>query len=201
MDFMPQEIQSVLKRMEREDAEDRNIEDRPREDRMFTLHPDTSVLIHMMIQCANCKNLVEVGVAHGYSTVWLAHAAKLTGGRLTSFEINPRAIEIAQRNLAETGLTDLVEFVEGDALETVKSYEGPFDFVLMDCWEWLYVDLMDIIVPRLRPGGMIVADNVSPGGEESDRFIKTLHEHPAMETVSVPIGREIEVCVKMLGGE
>ena len=195
---MKPEVLKVLRRMEKEDDEDRKIPDRPREDRMFTLHPDTSQLIHIMIQSAGCKSLVEIGVAHGYSTIWLAHAARITGGRLTSLEINPKNIERAGRNLTEAGLADMVNLVLGDGRETLRTIKGPIDFVLMDCWEWLYVDLLKLIVPMLRPGGLLAADNVAPGHTESDRYIQALRDDPRMETISVPIGRNIEVSGKSL---
>ena len=195
---MEEQILCVLHRLEREDAEDRKAVGRPREERMFTLHPDTARLIHIMIQSARCKALVEVGVAHGYSTIWLAHAARITGGRLTSLEVNPKSIEIARRNLAEGGLSDMVDFVLGDGRETLRTINGPIDFVLLDCWEYLYVDCLNLIAPILRPGGLLVADNVTPGTPEADRYIQALKEHPLMETVSVPIGRNIELSLRRL---
>ena len=194
-----EKILRVLHRLEEEDAEDRETLSRPREERMFTLHPDTAMLIHIMIQSAGCKKLMEIGGAYGYSAIWLAHAARITGGRLSTLEINPKLIEIGRRNLAEAGLADMVDYVPGDARETLETLETPLDFVLLDCWEWLYVEILDILAPKLRPGGILVADNVNPGHSDSDQYIQALHEHPLMETVSVPIGREIEVSMRRLG--
>jgi len=193
-----EKILRVLHRLEAEDDEDRRTLSRPREERMFTLHPDTSRLIHIMIQSAGCKRLVEIGGAYGYSAIWLAHAARITGGCFTSLEINPKLIEIGRRNLEEAGLADMVESVQGDAKETLDTLETPLDFVLLDCWEPLYVELLNIIAPKLRPGGILVADNVLPGHPDSDQYIQALHGHPLMETVSVPIGRGIEVSTRRL---
>ena len=191
-------ILRVLHRLEAEDAEDRLDLSRPKEERMFTLHPDTSRLVHIMIQSAGCKRIMEIGAAYGYSAIWLAHAARITGGRLTSLEINPKLIEIGRRNVEEAGLADMVDYVPGDARETLDTLETPLDFVLLDCWEPLYVEILDTLAPKLRPGGILVADNVNPGNPDSDQYIQALHEHPLMETVSVPIGREIEVSTRKL---
>ena len=194
-----EQIWRVLHRLEAEDAEDRRTLTRPREERMFTLHPDTARLVHIMVQSAGCKRLVEVGGAYGYSAIWLAHVSRITGGRFTSIEINPKLIEIAKRNVAEAGLADSVEFILGDAREILPTLEAPLDFVLLDCWEWLYVGFLEIIAPMLRPGGLLVADNVNPGTrEDSDKYIQALRDHPLMESVSVPIGREIEVSARRL---
>ena len=91
---------------------------------MLALHPATARLAHIIIQAARFKNLVEVGVSHGYSTVWLADAARMTGGRLKAIDINPRSIDIGRRNLTEAGLADWVDFVVGDALEVLPGLEG-----------------------------------------------------------------------------
>ena len=165
---------------------------------MLTLHPDTARLVHIMIQSINAQKLVEIGGSHGYSTVWLAHATRITGGRFTSLEVHPKLIEIAKQNVAEAGLADRVEHILGDARETLSPVEGPLDFVLLDCWERLYVELLDPIAQKLRPGGLLVADNVMPGHEGSDEYIQALADHPLMESVSVPIGKQIEVSARRL---
>ena len=180
----------VIHRMEEEDTEDRRIRSQQGKEKsqepMLTLHPDTARLCHIMVQSICAQRLVEIGGSYGYSTVWLAHAARITGGQFTSLEVNPKLIEIAKRNVAEAGLTDNVTHISGDARETLVSVEGPLDFVLLDCWEplyvelpldfvlldcWepLYVELLDLIAAKLRPGGLLVADNVIPGREGPSR--------------------------------
>ena len=164
-----EKILRVIHRMEEEDVEDRRTRSqqsgKPSQEPMLTLHPDTARLCHIMIQSICAKRLVEIGGSYGYSAVWLAHAARCTGGQFTSLEVNPKLIEIAKRNVAEAGLTDNVTHISGDARETLVSVEGPLDFVLLDCWEPLYVELLDLIAAKLRPGGLLVADNVIPGRE------------------------------------
>jgi predicted O-methyltransferase YrrM len=191
------QIERVLSRLEKEDDEDRRLLNRPREERMFTLHPDTSSLLHILVQSTGAKNLVEIGVAYGYSTIWLAHVSRLTGGRLSSLEINPKLIEIAEQNVAEAGLSGQVDFVLGDARDTLNSIANPFDFVLLDCWEWLYVEMLEVLAPKLRPGAIVVADNVHPGQEDSDRFVAAVSAHASFQTVYVPIGRDIQVSMKV----
>ncbi len=197
-----EKISRVIHRLEEEDTEDRRIRTEqgkdPNREPMLTLHPHSARLCHIMVQSICAKRLVEIGSSHGYSSVWLAHAARITGGQFTSLEVNPKLVEIAKQNVAEAGLTDNVTFIAGDARETMSSVEGPLDFVLLDCWEPLYVELLDLIASKLHPGGLLVADNVIPGREGSDEYIQALTDHPLMETVSVPIGKEIEVSVRRL---
>ena len=84
-----EKVWSVLQRLEAEDAEDRRTRNRPAGEAMLTLHPDTARLVHIMIQSINAQKMLEIGGSHGYSTVWLAHAARITGGHFTSLEVHP----------------------------------------------------------------------------------------------------------------
>ena len=107
----------VIHRMEEEDTEDRRIRSQQGKEKsqepMLTLHPDTARLCHIMVQSICAQRLVEIGGSYGYSTVWLAHAARITGGQFTSLEVNPKLIEIAKRNVAEAGLTDNATHISG----------------------------------------------------------------------------------------
>ncbi|MDP7619469.1 MAG: class I SAM-dependent methyltransferase [Dehalococcoidia bacterium] len=199
---MDQRILRVMRRLEAEDAEERAAVGGPgavpHEERMYTLHPDSSRLVHILVQAAGCRRLVEVGGSHGYSSLWLAHAARLTGGRLTSLEVSATNVEIARQNLEEAGLSDLVEIVLGDARKTLRAVHGPLDFVLLDSWDDTYVECLGIIVPLLRPGGLLVTDNVTAGEPGTAPLVMALEDHPLMETVNVPIGRDIQVSAKTL---
>ena len=208
---MNEEALRVVKRLEREDTENRKRSselnlphakylERP-EEKMLALHPDTARLAHIIIQAARFKNLVEVGVSHGYSTVWLADAARMTGGRLKAIDINPRSIDIGRRNLTEAGLADWVDFVVGDALEVLPGLEGQVDFVLLDCWEDVYVPCLKRIVPQLRPGAILFADNVTPGMPESDEYVEALSQYPQLESLYVPIGLDLEISIKSLSAD
>jgi predicted O-methyltransferase YrrM len=164
---MDPSVRQVIDRVEKQDAADREERAagvvRPPEEGLWALHPDTARLIHIIVQSAGYKKLLEVGVSHGYSTLWLANAARATGGRLTALEDNPASVEIAQQNLEAAGLSGVVDFVLGDARETLQEIEKRFDFVLLDCWDWLYSEILPHVLPVLRPGGLLVTDNVTPG--------------------------------------
>ena len=198
-----EKISRVIHRLEEEDTEDRRIRTEqgkdPNREPMLTLHPHSARLCHIMVQSICAKKMVEIGSSYGYSSVWLAHAARITGGQFTSLEVNPKLVEIAKRNVAEAGLTDNVTFIAGDARETMASVAGSPRLCL--------ARLLGTVVCRASrpnclkscvPGGLLVADNVIPGREGSDEYIHALTDHPLMETVSVPIGKEIEVSVRRL---
>src|SRR5689334_23684527 len=113
----------------------------------FLIHvgPDTGKLMHMLVVSSGSKTLVEIGASYGYSTVWLADAARTTGGKLHSLELSANKVKYAQARLEVAGLAEYVEFHVGDAQETLKVLPGPFDFVLLDLWKDLYIPCFDLV--------------------------------------------------------
>ncbi len=183
----------IVDRIEREDIADRELRARGEEgyepeEGFWALAPETARLLHVLIQTTAASRLLEVGVSHGYSTVWLAHAAKMSGGQLTALEYNPRVMEIARRNVAEAGLADQVEFVLGDARETLLTIGDEYDFILLDCWDRIYPEILPKVVPLLRPSGLMTTDNVDINEPGSIEFRRLLSAYPGIETTNVPIG-------------
>ena len=204
---MDPKVLEVIKRIEREDLADREYRDKlrsqgkqqPPEEGWWALHPASAKLAHTIVVSAGWKNIMEVGVAHGYSTVWLADAAKTNGGKLIAFEIHEHYVEFTRANLADAGLSEYVEFVVGDAMKTLDEPREPADFIMLDCWDRLYPELLPHVPPVLRPGGLMCSDNVTAGNAESDHYRKLIAEHPDMDTLNVPIGRGgLEVSIKRL---
>ncbi|HDO52560.1 MAG TPA: methyltransferase, partial [Rhizobiales bacterium] len=105
-------------------------------------------------------HIVEFGSSFGISTLYLAAAAKDTGGRVTGTEMEASKAEKARANLEEAGLADYAEIKVGDALETLKDLDGPVDLLFLDGWKDLYVPVAKLMEPKLRPGSLLLADNV-----------------------------------------
>ena len=92
--------------------------ERPR--RMLNITPDTGRLLWILIQATGATRILEVGTSNAFSTIWLADAARGTGGRVTTLELNPDKVAMARPNLARAGLGDLVEIIEGPAGDTLR---------------------------------------------------------------------------------
>ena len=123
---------------------------------------DAGRLIYSLVRATRPSTIVEFGMSLGLSGIHLAAAVRDNGqGRVYTTELSAAKIEGASRNFAETGLDDLIEILPGDALETLKSLDGPVGFVLLDGWKELYVPVLELLEPRLAPGALIVADNTS----------------------------------------
>ena len=120
----------------------------------------TGSLMNLLVKEAEASRILEVGSSYGYSTTWLAEAARAIGGKVISLELRAAKTEYARAQLARAGLDGYVEFRIGDALASLAQLPGPFDFVLIDLWKDLYVPVFELLHPKLAPGALIVADNM-----------------------------------------
>jgi len=122
---------------------------------------ETGKLLYMLARAGNARSIIEFGTSFGLSTLHLAAALRENGGgRLITCEFEPSKLAKARENLAVGGLSDLVEFREGDALETLASdLPDTVDLLLLDGAKSLYMDVLTLVESRLRPGAVIVADN------------------------------------------
>src|SRR5678816_4390755 len=102
---------------------------------LISVGPRTGRMLHLLATGANAKNILELGASYGYSTIWLADAARATGGKVVSLELSQRKVDHAQAQLTRAGLADFVEFRVGSALDTLPRLAGPFDLVLLDLWK------------------------------------------------------------------
>jgi len=127
--------------------------------------PDAGRLLYALVRAARPETIVEFGMSLGISALHLASAVRDNGrGRVVTTELSASKVASAKQTFSETGLDDLITVLEGDALTTLKSLDGPVDFVLLDGWKELYVPVLELLEPRLEPGTLVVADNTSMPG-------------------------------------
>lgn len=184
---------------ERRAAEARN-DALTRDERLLWVGEDVARLLLDLAVGRKAKTIVELGSSFGFSTLFLAEAARRTGGRLYSYEIAPEKQEWARGRIAEAGLADHVEWLLGDAVELLADQPGPIDFVLLDLWKDLYVPCFDALYPALAPGGVVVADNMlyPPSFNEGAAEYRALvRSRPDMEGALLDIGSGIDVAVRL----
>jgi predicted O-methyltransferase YrrM len=121
-------------------------------------------LLELLARMQHADRILEVGTLAGYSTLWLAR----TGARVVTLEIDPRHAEVARANLDRAGVGDAVEIVVGPALETLPGIAGPFDLVFIDADKQSSADYLALALEKVRPGALIVVDNVVRGGALAD---------------------------------
>jgi predicted O-methyltransferase YrrM len=127
--------------------------------------PEAGRLLYTLVRASRPETVVEFGMSLGISAIHLAAAIRDNGaGRVVTTELNSHKVAVATRNFADAGLDDLITVLHGDALQTLASIEGPVQFVLLDGWKDLYVQVLELLEPRLAPGAVVVADNTSMDG-------------------------------------
>jgi caffeoyl-CoA O-methyltransferase len=123
--------------------------------------------LEMLVFALGARSVLEIGTFTGYSSISMA-AGLAPGGRIITCELDPTHAEYARKHIEDAGLSATIEVREGDALATLRSLEGPFDFVFIDAHKPSYVDYYETVLPMLAPGGLIGADNTLWGGRVAD---------------------------------
>jgi predicted O-methyltransferase YrrM len=126
-------------------------------------------LLHNLVKEIGAKAVVEIGTYRGYSGTWIALALRETGGHLTTYEIDPAYAAIARENYRRAGVDDLVTIVLGDAHVELPKSTGAVDLAFIDADKEGYLDYLEKLLPRVRVGGLIVADNANMSGAENFR--------------------------------
>jgi predicted O-methyltransferase YrrM len=144
-------------------------------------------LLRVLAEASGARHVVEIGTSVGYSGIWFALALRQTGGKLTTFDIDPRRLALARENFKRAGVEDLVTVVEGDAHETVKGLEGPIDILFLDADKEGYLDYLNQLLPKVRAGGLIIAHNMDARSAHPP-FVKAITGNPELETLFVNLG-------------
>jgi predicted O-methyltransferase YrrM len=165
--------------------------------RMLNVTPDTGRLLWTLVRSARATRILEVGTSNAYSTIWLADAARDTGGHVVSLERDPGKVRLARANLERAGLAGHVEILEGAAAGTLARLPGPFDLVFLDADRPSYLAYLELVLPRLVPGGLLVADNVVSHRAELGDYLARVKAHPDLFSVTVPIGKGEEISYKL----
>ena len=169
------------------------------DDLLLSVGREAGILLYLLASGGQARRILELGTSYGYSTIWLAAAARATGGKVLSLELRDFKIEHARLALTRAGLSTRVEFHAGDCIETLKTLPGPFDFVLLDVWKDLYLPCFELVHPKLAPGAIIAADNmllpevVRP---QAEKYRARVREAGDLDSVLVDVGNGIEISRK-----
>ena len=167
----------------------------PARDRMLlAVGPESGQLINILARSQKAPHILELGTSYGYSTIWLAEAARAAGGRVTTMELADYKSVHAQDKAREAGLAQHVDFKIGDAVQLIAALQSGIDCVLVDLWKDLYVPCLEAFYPKLNPGAIIVADNmIRPGGEGVARYGQAVRAKPKIASVLLPVGSGLEI--------
>jgi predicted O-methyltransferase YrrM len=185
---------AVLERLEREDADER-ARGLPTSERARQVARTTGQFLFALVAPQTDCEVLEIGGSRGYSTIWLAAGVRTLGGRVLSLENDPAKAEAWRRNIADAGLADWAELVEGDAFETMERIEDVFDVVFLDAEKDDYERLFALARGTLEPGALVVADNVLSHPDPLARYSAARQADPTLSSVTVPLDRGLELSV------
>ena len=187
-------VRSVLARLEREDADER-ARGLPAAERARQVARTTGQFLFSLVAPQVDCEVLEIGGSRGYSTTWLAAGVRYLGGHVLSLENDPRKCEAWRRNLAEAGLAEWATLAEGDAFETLRTIDDTFDVVFLDAEKDDYEELFALARRHLETGAVVVADNVLSHAETLGAYSRARQADPALESVTVPLDRGLELSV------
>ena len=178
----------------------REIEEHARRDGVPISDPEVGRLLGILARSLDARRILEIGTAIGYGTLCLARGG--AAARIVTLELDPQRIEQARGYLQRGGVADRVDIVQGAALDVLPRLEGPFDLVFVDAVKPEYRRYLDLLLPRLRVGGLIVVDNLlwaghvaAPPDDEDDPVADSLRAfngylmmHPQLQSVVLPVG-------------
>ncbi|MBI3698701.1 MAG: class I SAM-dependent methyltransferase [Acidobacteria bacterium] len=149
-------------------------------------------LLRVLTEAVNAKNVIEIGTSTGISGLWFCLALQKTGGKLTTFELDPGRAATARAHFKNAGVDRVVTLVEGDAHQNIARLKDPIDVVFIDAEKQGYVDYLNKLLPLVRPGGLILAHNVNMVQD----YMKVVRTNPDLETLVYMEGGGLAVTLK-----
>ncbi len=160
------------------------------------ISPDQGQYMYQTARLIGAKTIIEFGTSFGISSIYLAAAARAGGGRFIGTEMEPGKIKVARANLAEAGLADWAEVRAGDALETLKDFDGTIDLLLLDGWKDIYLPMIRMLRPRLKPGSVVFADNIFTFPKDLAPYVAFVRDRAnGFESMTLPLGHGLEYSV------
>lgn len=172
---------------------------------------EVGALLRVLATAIGARKILEIGTAVGYSGIWLAGALP-ADGMLMTMEMDAGRAKEAQGNFDRAGLTNRVSVMLGDAQRLIAKVAGPFDLIFQDGDKKMYTPLLDRLVSLLRPGGLLVTDNVLWDGKVVPGYVKSAADdgdtraiaeynervatHPALLTTVIPLRDGVSISVK-----
>jgi caffeoyl-CoA O-methyltransferase len=192
---IPQPILDRMRYLEQIDTRDRS-DGTPRLERLRQIPPETGRFISLMAALSPQGQWLEIGTSAGYSTLWLALACRLVGPKVTTFEILDDKAALAGETFQVCQVEDVVDLIHGDALHYLPEYEE-ISFCFLDAEKDVYSACYEAVVPKMVPGGILVADNAINHRETLQPMLDRALSDDRVDAMIVPIGKGELVCRRL----
>jgi predicted O-methyltransferase YrrM len=195
-------VLSVISRLNRQSNRERSGRVKVAPDQeMLAITADTGIFFSVLLKAIKARCVLEVGTSAGFSTLWFADAmGKNHRTRIITIEMNPQKVERALKNFKEAGVDKMIEIKQGIALDLLRKLKGKFDFVFLDADKENIIRYFDIVLPMVRIGGIIAADNMLYPDHfrpAMRKYARHVHTKPNVQSVTVPIGMGEEITIKL----
>jgi len=157
------------------------LDDIQRNEQFLSVSRNDGRLLRQLTEATGAKRVVEIGTSTGYSGLWFALALQTTGGHLYTHEIDPERAKTARDNFADAGVSELITVIEGDAHQTVSQHTELIDIIFLDADKEGYIDYLEKLLPKLRPGGLVLAHNMHRPPPDP-RYIEAITASPQLDT-------------------
>jgi caffeoyl-CoA O-methyltransferase len=185
-------VLDVMRELEARDERDRD-DGTPHLERLRQITPDTGRFIALWAASAPAGEMIEVGTSAGYSALWLAQACRLSGRRLTTFEVLPEKARLARETFERTAVTDVVQLVEGDFLDHVDGFRD-VAFCFLDAEKDVYEACFDAVVPKMVPGAVLIADNATSHRDDLQSMLDRVLADERVDAMIATVGKGELVC-------
>jgi predicted O-methyltransferase YrrM len=163
---------------------------------MLNLEPATAQLLSILVRASGMSRALEFGTSNGYSTIWLAWSMAAAGGRIVSIDRNPDKHALARENLRRAGFLDRVELRTGNVFEIAHQLAGPFDLLFLDADRTKFPEVLNILLPKLAPRALVIADNVLSHPEEIAEYLKLIASLTEFQHTTVPVGKGLSIAFR-----
>jgi len=169
--------------------------------KMLNLELETAHLLSMLVRSSRRTRLLEIGTSNGYSTIWLAWAARPVDGHVISIDRDENKLALADANLRRACLRDVVELIGGDATQIVADLAGPFDCVFFDADRLSAPSQLALLLPKLTADVFLLADNALSHPQEIAAYLSTVQALPQFEHLVIPIGKGLSMAYRQTDNE
>lgn len=174
------------------------------ENRMLAITPDTARFYHKLLRGINAKNILELGTSSGYSTLWFVDAIlqNTKNPKVITIEGSPVKVRMAQGNFEAAGVSKFIKIRHGQILDVLQALpkRPAFDFVLIDADKENAIKYFDLVLPRLKVGGIIATDNVLLPQRYQKfmrRYTSHIRKNKNVVTGTIPLGYGQEITVRL----
>lgn len=172
-----------------------------RQEKFWNVSPETGSFLNMIVKSTGAKNVLEIGTSNGYSGLWFTEALSHINGKLYTVESHKERFHLAKEHFSEAGVGEYVEQIFGHAPEVFATPEFisknlQFDLIFLDATKMEYGSYLEAILPFLKPGGLLIADNILSHQDVLNQFVLTVQQKRELQSVVLPLGSGLLMALK-----